>query len=49
MRETEGHGGADTHTQQKGRDGGGDSLDVIGHFGDIPCREVSLNLTHSKH
>ena len=51
MRETEGHGGH-THThsreREKEREGeGGGGLTAIhrGHFGDIPCREVSVELS----
>ena len=52
MRETEGHGGAHTHThsrkrereREREREGGGLTPFHMGHFGDIPCREVSVEL-----
>ena len=51
MRETEGHGGTHTHTERQERErereregGGGLTVFHIGHFGDIPCREVSVEL-----
>ena len=46
MREQRGTG--HTHTaeveRERGRGGGGLTESHIGHFGDIPCREVSVEL-----
>ena len=52
MRETQASNGAHTHThtQQREREReGGLTLIHRGHFGDIPCREVSVELCALKH